>query len=325
MKRRHFIVLTVAAALPTVLGAQQLAKLRRVGILSSLTPSTSAAWNESLKRGLRELGWLEGQNIAFEYRYAEGKSDRLPDLAHDLLRLKVDVIVTAVTPEALAAKHATKAVPIVMASAGDPIATKLVESLARPGGNVTGLSAINSELGGKRLELLKEVAPRLATVAVLWNPQSAVSTVNWNETQASARRLGLRLQSLEVRNVNDFEGRLADAARAQAGALAVMPDPVFAGNLKLIAELAAKNGLPSIYLYSEFPEAGGLLSYGPDRADLFRRAASFVDKVLKGAKPGDLPVELPTKFELVVNRKTARAIGLTVPQSLLVRADRVIA
>jgi ABC-type uncharacterized transport system substrate-binding protein len=226
---------------------------------------------------------------------------------------------------AFAAKNATRTIPIVVAAASDLVASGLAESLARPGGNVTGLDQIAPELGAKRLELLKEIVPKLATVAVLWNPQNTTSTLNWNELQLPARQLGLALQSLEVRNVVDeLDKAFEDAIRARADALVILPEPVFVGNLKRIADFAAKNHLPSVFHLREFVDAGGLMAYGPDRTDLFRRAAAYVDKILKGAKPADLPIQLPTKFELVINLKTAKALGLEIPPTVLARADEVI-
>jgi putative ABC transport system substrate-binding protein len=304
--------------------AQASAKVRRIGLLSPFSPSDTPLSHQAFRLGLRDLGWVEGKNISIEYRYAEGRSDRLPDLAADLVRLKVDIIVTGFTTDALAAKNATRAIPIVMATDGDPVASGLVESLARPGGNVTGLSQMAPELAGKRLELLKEMVPKLSLVAVLWNPENHGSTLNWKETQLPARQLGVRLHSVEVRSPNDFDQAFADATTARAGAIFILPAPVITPNLKRLAALAAKSRLPSIFQWSEFADAGGLVAYGPDRADMFRRAATYVDKILKGARPGDLPVEQPTKFELVINLKTAKALGIKIPQSILVRADRVI-
>ena len=304
--------------------AQAPAKVRRIGLLSGLSPSDATPLLQAFRQGLRDLGWVEGKNISIEYRYAEGRADRLPELAADLVRLKVDVIVAPSSTAALAAQKATRAIPIVVAAGGDPVAFGLGESLARPGGNVTGLSQMSWELAGKRLELLKEMVPKLSRVAVLWNPQGPGSTLNWKEIQLPARQLGVQLQSLEVRSPNDFDQAFEAATKARAGALAVMPDQVFQANLKRIAGLAAKSRLPSIFHVSEFAEAGGLVTYGPDRADMFRRIATFVDKILKGAKPGDLPVEQPTRFELVVNMKTAKTLGIKIPQSILVRADKVI-
>jgi len=322
-------ILIAAAAWPALawtgaVRAQATARARRIGLLSPFSPSDTALWNQAFRLGLRDLGWVEGKNISIEYRYAEGRDDRLPELAADLVRLKVEVIVASIYTDALAAQKATRAIPIVIAVASEPVASGLVESLARPSGNITGLSAMTSELVGKRLELLKEMVPRLSRVAVLWNPQSPSSTLNWKEIQLPARQLELQLHSLEVRSPNDFDTAFENATRARAGALFIAPDPIFVTNLKRIAGLAAKNRLPSIFHVSEFVDAGGLVTYGPDRADLFRRAATYVDKILKGAKPGDLPIEQPTKFELVINLKTAKALGITISQSILLQADRVI-
>jgi putative tryptophan/tyrosine transport system substrate-binding protein len=325
--KRKITILTLCAmlfALCVPAKAQQPAKVPRIGFLSPVSPSATALWHEAFRQGLRDLGWIEGKNISIEYRYADGRSDHLPDLAADLVRLKVDIIVASSGTDALAAKNATREIPIVVASGGDPVAIGLVESLARPGGNITGLSQIAPELAGKRLELLKEVVPKLSRVGVLWNPQGRTSTLSWKEIQLPARELGVQLHSLEVRSPNDFDGAFKDTTRAGAGALAIMPDPLFVANLKRIAERAAKSRLPSIHHLSEFAESGGLVAYGPDRSDMFRRAATYVDKILKGTKPADLPVEQPTKFELVINLKTAKQIGLTIPQRVLTRADKVI-
>jgi putative ABC transport system substrate-binding protein len=267
---------------------------------------------------------VEGKNINIEYRYAEGRRDRFPELAADLVRRKVDVIVVAGISAALAAQNATKVIPIVMAAGVDPSVSGLGESLARPGGNVTGTSQMTFELGGKRLELLKEMVPKLSRVAVLWNPQAAGSTLNWKEIQGPARQLGVQLHSLEVRSPNDFDQAFEAATKTRAGALFILPDQVFQANMKRIVDFAARSRLPSIFHLSEFADAGGLATYGPDRADLYRRAATYVDKILKGAKPGDLPIDRATRFELVINMKTAKALGITIPQSVLVRADRVI-
>ncbi len=326
MRRKILFVVLATILLATVsfAEAQQAAKVPRIGLLSPFSPSATASWHQAFRQGLRDLGWVEGKNISIEYRYAEGRSDRLPDLAADLVRLKVDIIVAAVNTDALAAKNATRAIPIVVASAGDPVALGLVESLARPGGNITGLSQIAPELAGKRLELLKEIVPKLSRVAVLWNPQGTTSPLSWKEIQLPARELGVQLHSLEARSSKDFAKTFEEATRARAGALAIMPDPLFAGNLKRIAELAAKSRLPSIFHLEEFVESGGLVAYGVDRSDQFRRAATYVDKILKGAKPADLPVEQPTKFELVINLKAAKQIGLRIPPNVLVRADKVI-
>ena len=324
-RRELLIALGVAAlAWAGAVRAQAPSTLRRIGMLSGFSPSGYAPSYQAFRLGLRDLGWVEGKNISIEYRHAEGRHDRLPELAADLVRLKVDVIVTAATSDALAAQKATKAIPIVMVAAGNPVANGLVESLARPGGNVTGLSQMLQELSGKRLALLKEVVPKLSHVAVLWNPQSASATLNWKENQQPARQLGIELHSLEVRSPSELDKAFEAATNVRAGALAILPDPVISTNLERIVDFAAKSRLPSIYQSSEFADAGGLVTYGPDRADLFRRAATYVDKILKGTKPGDLPVDQPTKLELVVNLKTAKAIGITIPQSVLFRADKVI-
>jgi putative ABC transport system substrate-binding protein len=325
-RRRQLLVALGAGALASAgaVRAQAPPTVRRIGLLSGFSPSTWAQSYQAFRLGLRDLGWVEGTNINIEHRYAEGRHDRLPDLAADLVRLKVEVIVTTATSDALAAQKATKAIPIVMVAAGNPVANGLVESLARPGGNVTGLSQMLQELSGKRLELLKELVPRLSRAAVLWNPDSASATLNWEEHQQPARQLGIQLQSLEVRSPNELDKAFEAATGARAGALAILPDPVISTNLERIVDFATRSRLPSTYQSSEFADAGGLLTYGPDRADLFRRAATYVDKILKGMKPGDLPVDRPTKLELVINLKTAKALGITIPQSVLFRADRVI-
>jgi len=326
MNKRRKLLIAIGSALATPLSsiAQQQIKVSRIGLLSPTTSSDSVHLHQAFQLGLRERGWVEGKNISFEYRYAEGRSDRLPELAADLVRLKVDVIVTAFTSEAQAAQKATKAIPIVMAAAGDPVANGLVASLARPGGNITGLSQMISELAGKRLELLKEMIPKLSRVAVLWNAQSASSTLYWKELQLPARQLGIQLHSLEVRIPNDFEKAFEDATRAGAGAVVITGAPVITTNRKRIADLAAKSRLASIHQTSTFADAGGLMTYGPDQPDMFRRAATFVDTILKGAKPADLPVEQPTKFELVINTKTAQALGITIPAVVMVQATRLI-
>ena len=319
------VVLAVGLlTVPLAAQGQQAAKAAQIGLLSSFSSSDTAAWHEAFRQGLRDLGWIEGRNIKIEYRYAEGRIDRLPVLAADLVRLKVDLIVTSVTPDALAAKNATQVIPIVMAAAGDVTVTGLVASLARPGGNITGLSQMNPELAGKRLELLREIVPNLTRVAVLWNPEDTISALTWKEIQLPARGSGIELHSLEVRSPSDIGKAFEGATRVRAGALAIMPSPVFVTNLRRLADLAVRNRLPSIFHVPDFVVAGGLVAYGPNRSDLFRRAATYVDRILKGAKPGDLPVEQPTKFELTINMKTAKALGLPIPQSILLRADQVI-
>jgi len=311
-------------AAPIATEAQSQAPLPLIGMLSPFSPSDSAPWYQAFLQGLRDLGWIEGKNVNITYRYAEGRTDRLPGLVADLIQLKVDIIVTSVTPDTLAARNATRTIPIVMASAGDPVASGLVESLARPGGNITGLTQIAPELAAKRLELLKEMTPKLSRVGVIWNPEDLIAAQIWKDIQRPARQLGLQLLSLEVRTSQDFPKAFDGATRARVGALAITPSPLFVTNEQRIADFALKRRLPSIFHLKGFVERGGLAAYGPDRSELFRRAATYVDKILKGAKPADLPVEQPTKFELVINFKTARAIGLTIPPSLLGRADEVI-
>jgi ABC-type uncharacterized transport system substrate-binding protein len=297
--------------------AQQPKKIPRIGFLS--IPAAAEAPYESFRQGLHDLGYIEGQNIAIENRAVDLKRDRAPDLVAELLRLKIDVIVTGDPAVAKIAKTLTTTVPILIVGAGDPVATELVASLARPGGNITGLSVV--QLGGKRLEILKETFPKISRVAVLWNP----TTNTWRkETEAAAQALGVQLQSLEVRGPDDLERVFQAAMRERAGGLLVVRNPVTGSHRKRIADLALKNRIPAIYGERDFVEAGGLLSYGTSVPDLFRRAAVYVDKILKGAKPADLPVEQPTKFELVINLKTAKQLGLTIPPNVLARADRVI-
>jgi putative ABC transport system substrate-binding protein len=280
---------------------------------------------DAFRQGLGEFGYTEGQNITIEYRWAEGKYDRFPDLVADLVRLKVDVIVTAGTPGALAAKQATKTIPIVMAVAADAVGAGLVASLARPGGNVTGSTTIAQELEGKRLELLREVVPRLSRVAVLWNPANPVQPIILKQTQLAAPALHLRLEPIVgVSGVRELEGAFATISRVRPDALILLADRFLLAERTRIVEFAAKRRLPTMYPYREMVKAGGLMSYSPSYPDLFRRAATYVDKILRGAKPADLPVEQPIKLELVINLKTAKALGLTIPQSLLRRADEVI-
>ena len=326
MRRRAFIALLggAAASWPLEARAQQANKIPRIGLLSPFSASDAVLWNQAFLQGLRDLGWVDGKTIDIEYRYGEGQNDRLPGLVADLVRLKVDIIVTSVSNDILAAKKATSEIPIVMAAAGDPVAIGIVASLSRPGGNITGLSQMTPDLTGKRLELLREIAPSVASVAVLFNPDDPISRLGLSEIQPSARKLGVEVQALEVRSPADLVQALHGAVAARVGALAMMPNPVFVTNLKQIADFALQNKLPSMFHLREFADDGGLVSYGVDRSDLYRRAATFVDKILKGAKPADLPIEQPTKFDLAINLKTARALGLTVPQSLLATADEVI-
>lgn len=295
-----------------------------IGLTSPFFPSDSEAWHQAFRQGLRDLGWIEGANVTIEYRYAGGRSERLPELVGELIERKVDVIVVSVTPDALVAAKATKTIPIVMAAPGDPVATGLVASLARPGGNATGLSQMLIDLAGKRLELLKEIAPSISRVAVLFNPQDKISKLALEVIQAPAQQLGLDLHPLEVQNNDQLEAALATAVEAKNTAIMALPAPIFVVNERRIADFAIKHRFPSIFHLPEFVQVGGLMAYGPDRADLFRRAAIYVDKILKGTKPSDLPVEQPTKFQLVINLSTAKVLGLTIPQSILLRADEML-
>jgi ABC-type uncharacterized transport system substrate-binding protein len=280
--------------------------------------------DDAFRKGLSDLGWIEGQNITLEYRYSEGRPERLPGLAADLVRLNVDLIVAWAAPEAGAAERATRTIPIVFLVHGDPVGGGQVASLAHPGGNMTGLGQMLPELAAKQLELLRQAVPRISRVAVIWNAASRVKRLDMKEVQRAARALGVALQSREVRGLDDFDGVFAATKRERPDALLTLVDPVTFAQRHLIADFAARERLPAMYAVREFVEAGGLMSYGVDLRDLFRRGATYVDKILKGAKPGDLPVEQPTKFEFVINLKTAKALGLTIPQSVLLRADQVI-
>ena len=321
------VVLAVSLTLaPLAADAQQAAKVYRIGYLAGGSSTSGPNTTEAFRQGLRELGWVEGQNILIDYRYAEGRYNRLPDLVAELVRLKVDVIVASPSPPAAAAKNATGTIPIVMIGAGvDPVEQGLIASLARPGGNVTGLSyGVGQEIFGKQLALLKEAVPKIRRVAVLWNPAAAPLTRAIEEVKVAARSLGLQLQFLEARSPNEFDGAFTAMAKERAGALLVLTDAMFSAHGGRLADLAAKSRLPATYTTRLPVESGGLMSYGPSFSDLWRRAAGYVDKILKGAKPADLPVEQPTKFELVINLKTAPALSLTIPQTLLLRADQVI-
>jgi putative tryptophan/tyrosine transport system substrate-binding protein len=323
---KKFSVLVVAALifpLVSVAEAQQAGKAPRIGYLLDGSSSSAADRIDTFRDGLRDLGYVEGKNIVIDYRYAEGRFDRFPELAAELVRLKVYVIVAVSTVAARAAKNATRTIPIVALS-GDPVETGLVASLARPGGNVTGLASLAPELSTKRLELLKEIVSKVSLVAVLWNPNGPAPVLAFKETQLAAKRLGLLLQSLEVRGPDDFESAFGGAIRERASALLVISDPLTNTHQRRIVELAAKNRLPAIYPIREFVQAGGLMAYAPDRLEQYRRVAYYVDKILKGAKPADLPVEQPTKFEFVINLKAAKQIGLTIPPNVLARADKVI-
>jgi putative ABC transport system substrate-binding protein len=312
---------------PVAAEAQQAAKIARIGYLSA-NLAANPHLPEAFRQGLRDLGYVEGRNVVIEYRDAEGKFERFPALAAELVALKVDVIVTSGgTPAALAAKQATRTLPIVFAAHADPVGSGLITSLARPGGNVTGLSNLAPELVGKCLEQLKQAVPGVSRVAALWQPGAYGERTEKDMpkgAEAAARALGVRLQFVEARGPADFDRAFSETTTAHADALTVLPSAMFVNERRRLVALAAKNRLPAVYPSRDSVDAGGLMSYGPDLADVFRRAATYVDKILKGAKPGDLPVEQPTKFELVINLKTAKALGLTIPPSLLGRADEVI-
>jgi putative tryptophan/tyrosine transport system substrate-binding protein len=308
--------------------AQQPRKVPRIGFLSGRgnpTPTAPDPNTEAFRQGLRHLGYVEGKNIVIEYRGAEGKADPIPELVAGLVQLKVDVLVSGTLTAIRAAKQATNSIPIVMVTTVDPVAAGLVDSLAHPGGNITGLTRLTRELSGKRLELLKEVVPGLSRVGVLRSADGSSSAIAFKEYEAAARALKLQIQSLEVRGPNaDLEGTFHTAVKGRASAFITVTGTLLIRYPKRIAELAIKNRLPSMYEVSEYVEAGGLMSYSASNAEAFRRAAYYVDKILKGAKPADLPVEQPTKFEFIVNLKTAKQIGLTIPPNVLARADRVI-
>ncbi len=325
LKSVVFVTLVLAFVMRgAVAEAQQPARILRIGILIPGSASIYSARVEAFRQRLRELGYVEGKNIVIEYRYAEGKPDRLPDLAAELVRLKVDVIVAGGGQPALAAKKASATIPIVFANAADPVGTGLVSSLARPGGNITGLSLMAPDLDGKRLELLKEAFPKIARVAFPWESGSTRGNRALTEMEAAAKALGLKLISLPVRSLDDFDSALARAKREGAQALITIPGPLITTQQRQVLDFAAKNRLPAMYPASEFVEAGGLMSYAPSYTDSWRRAADFVDKILKGTKPADIPVDQPKKFEFIINLKAAKQIGLTIPPSVLARADKVI-
>ena len=307
--------------------AQQAGKTRRLGFLSvfSGSHSGSARWQQAFRRGLRDLGWVEGKNISIEYRWMAGRRERLPESAAELLRLNVEIIVVHGGGPARVVQRLSKTIPIVMAETSDAVGRGGVESLARPGGNITGLTSSNAELGAKRLELLKAIVPNLSRVAVLWTPKSPASRHAWKETQLPARQLGIQLHSMEVRSPDDLEKAFEDAVRAGAGALADTPGVKATFDQKRISDLAVKSRLPTIHSGSDWvTDAGGLMSYATNYDDLYRRAATYVDKILNGAKPADLPVERPRKFDLVINLKTAKAIGITISPEVLLQATKVI-
>jgi putative ABC transport system substrate-binding protein len=309
---------------PLAANAQQTAKVFRIGLLGNISlaePEGARLWGAFIQ-GLRDLGYVEGQNITIELRSSEGKYERLPDLAAELVRLKVDVIVVPADQNALAAEHATRAIPIVMI--GNPVGSGLVANLARPGGNITGLSVLAPEIVGKQLELLKELIPRVSSVTILWNPTNPGHSRALEEARIAARSLGIKLQISGARVPDEFEGAFAAMTRERVGAVLVLLDGMFLLHQSRIIDLAAKSRLPAMYSRRSDVTGGGLMAYAPSLPDIFRRAATYVDKILKGAKPDDLPIEQPTKFEFVINLETAKALGLTIPQSMLVRADEVI-
>jgi putative ABC transport system substrate-binding protein len=327
MRRREFIAaLGGATALPFAARAQQSGKMPRIGYLSPVDRRGGFfARDEAFQQGLRELGYVEGTNIAVEYRFADGKFDRLPALAAELVHLKVDVIVAVVTQASLAARDATKTIPIVMAGVSDPVGSGLIANLARPSGNITGTSSQTSEVVGKSLEFLKEAIPGAKSVAAFWNPANAVfQTRMLKEAETAAAALSLQLKAFGARNTSELDAAFATTTQERADALLVLADPFLILHRKRIVDFALKQRLPAIYATKEHAAAGGLMTYGPNIEGQFRRAAAYVDRILKGAKPGDLPVEQPTQFELVINLKTAKALGITIPTTLLGRADQVI-
>jgi putative ABC transport system substrate-binding protein len=328
IKNRKWVgIVAIVVALP-VCGAraeaQQPKKVPRIGFLSAVPLSSMSARVEALRQGLRELGYVEGQNIVLEYRFAEGKPDQVSHNAAELVRLKVDAIVTAGATDTGAAKKATSTIPIVMAFDSDPVGSGFVASLARPGGNITGLSSLSPEISGKQLELLKDIVPRLSRVTVFWTSIDPGSAQALKETEGAARAVALRLQYLEVQSSDDLESAFKAATRERSQALILLRSPVFSTHRTQLVGLVAKSRLPVMFPRRDYVDAGGLMSYGASDTDLFRRAAIYVDKILKGAKPADLPVEQPTKFELVINLKTAKQIGLTIPPNVLARADKLI-
>jgi putative ABC transport system substrate-binding protein len=309
---------------PLAADAQPVGRTVTIGYLGNSSPALEANLVAAFREGLRQLGYVEGRNLIIKFAWAEGQQERHAALAGELVRLTPDVIVTAGTPGTLAAKQATPSIPIVTAIAGDAVATGLVASLAKPGGNVTGLSTLAPELDGKRFELLKEAVPKLSRVAVLRNPANPFTTIAWKAMQPAAESLGVKLQAVEASSPNDLDRALAQIKAARPDGLVLIVDRFLASYRASLVHFVVENRLPGMFPYPEFVQEGGLMSYGPDYADLFRRTATYVDKILKGAKPSDLPIEQPSKFELVINLKTAKVLGLTIPQSLLIRANEVI-
>ena len=311
-------------ASPLPARAQPAGKVYRIGFLGNSTAALEANLVGPFREGLRDLGYVEGRNVRIEYRWAEGKYERFPELVAELVALKVDVMVTAGTPAALAVKRATVTIPLVMVAVGDPVGTGLVASLARPGGSMTGLTSIAPDLEGKRLELLREAVPKLSRVSVIWNPTNPFHVTAERQARSAAQTLHMTVHSVGVRTAQELDPAFDAIVRERPGAFIVLADRVFLHNRSRIVAFAARQRLPGVYAYRELVEAGGLMSFGPNYADMHRRAATFVDKILKGAKPADLPVEQPTKFELLINLKTAKALGVDIPHSLLLRADEII-
>ena len=319
-----FALCSMLLAPSSAVAAQSAEKIPHVGFLDPTSRAVSNARIESFQQGLRKFGYIEGKNIVIEYRFADGKSELLQNFANELVRLNVDIIVTRAIPGAVAAKQATSKIPIVFVGVADAVAAGLVASLAKPGGNITGLTSLAPELSGKRLELLREIVPKVSRVSVLRNPSNAGDPIIWKETEAAAQALGLELQSLQVRGAEDLENAFESAIKGHGQALMPLTDPLLQSHRKQIVDLAAKSRLPGIYPDSEYTESGGLMSYAANPLEFYSHAASYVDRILKGAKPADLPVEQPTKFEFVINLKAAKQIGLTIPPNVLVRADKVI-
>jgi putative ABC transport system substrate-binding protein len=325
MHRRDFLKgLATFLAAPLAAEAQPTGKLYRIGFLGNSTAALEANLVGPFREGLRDLGYVEGQNIVIEYRWAEGKYERFPALISEMLARKVEVIVTAGTPASLAVKKATNSIPLVMVAVGDPVGSGLVASLARPGGNLTGLVSIAPDLEGKRLELLTEVIPKLSQVAFLLNPANAFHVTSEKEARAAAKALRLKVEFVAVRAESEFDRAFQAISSQRPGALVMLADRLFLHHRARIVDFAARYRLPTVYAYTELVEAGGLMSFGPSYPGMHRRAAYFVDRILKGVKPGDLPMEQPTKFDLVINLKTAKALGLTIPQSVLLRATELI-
>ena len=323
MQRREFVALIgAAAAWPLAARAQQ-PKLPTIGYLGSGTPVTDSQWVAAFVQRMRELGWIDGRNLAIEVRWAEGRTERFAEIAAELVRLKVDVILTHNTPPVLAAKQATSVIPIVFASAGDPVGTGIVASLARPGGNVTGLSSQTSDTAGKRLQLLREIVPGLRRLGIIGNAGNPLTVLEINEVQAAARTLGLEAPPLDIRRADDIASAF-DALKDRADALYLCGDPLVTTNRIRINTLALGARVPTMSVFRQYVEAGGLMSYGPNFAEMFRRAADLVDKILRGAKPAEIPVEQATKFDLIINLTTAKVLGLTIPETFLLRADEVI-